>query len=45
MRRIDSFKEAMDLGLQDLIKAVNDKTFCKKFIHRVTINQTQLDGT
>ena len=35
---IDSMKESMSLSLQDLSMTINDGTFWRSQIHRVTIN-------
>ena len=40
MRWIDSIKAAMGIGLQDLSRAVEDRTLWTSLIHRVTRTQS-----
>ena len=44
MRWIDPIKEAIGLSLQELSRAVEDRTLWTSLIHRVTRSRSQLDG-
>ena len=44
-RLTDSLKEAISLNLQEMSRSIEDGIFWRPAIHRVTINQRQLDST
>lgn len=44
-KKTQSTKEATVLSLQDLTKAVNERIFRRPLIHKVVMDQKQLDGT
>ena len=45
IRWTDTLRKSQALILQELSRAVEDRTFWSLLIHKVAINQGQLDGT
>ena len=43
MRQVDPIKKAIGMCLQELSRAVEDRTLWTSLIHRVTRNQSQLN--
>ena len=45
MRRSDSIKKAMGMSLQELSRAVEDRTLWTSLVHSVARSRSQLDST